>query len=132
MDPISDMLTRITNAQAVRHERVGVPFSNIKFRIAQLLKENGYLADVERRTKKAKTAEVEWLDLVLRYENGLGAVSGIRRMSRPSRHLYLKAHDIKPVRSGYGIAVISTSKGVMTGSAAYKARLGGEILFEIW
>jgi len=132
MDPISDMLTRITNAQAVRHERVGVPFSNVKFSIAKLLKESGYLTEVERRTKKAKTADVEWLDLVLRYSNGLGAISGIRQMSRPSRHLYLKAHDIKPVRSGYGLSVISTSKGVMTGTAARKARLGGELLFEIW
>lgn len=132
MDPISDMLTRIINAQAVRHERVGVPFSNIKFSIAQLLKESGYLADVERRTKKAKTAEVEWLDLVLRYDNNRGAISGIRRMSRPSRHLYLKAHDIRPVRSGYGIAILSTSKGVMSGAAARKAGLGGEIMFEIW
>jgi small subunit ribosomal protein S8 len=132
MDPISDMMTRITNAQAVRHERVSLPFSGVKHAIAQLLATGGYIAGVERVKRKARTAEVEYLDLTLKYDAELGAISGVRIMSRPSRHLYLKAHDIRPVRSGYGMAVLSTPKGILSGSAARKENVGGEILFEIW
>ena len=132
MDPISDMLTRITNAQAVRHERVSVPFSNVKLQIAQLLKTAGYVAGVERRAQKAKRSEVDYLDLVLKYDGNGGAISGIRIISRPSRHIYIKAGNIKPVRSGFGTAVVSTSKGIMTSQEARKARLGGEVMFEIW
>ncbi len=132
MDPISDMLNRIKNAQAVRHERVAAPFSQVKFRIAQLLVEAGYLVSVEKVMKMAKKAEVAWLDLVLKYADGRGAISGIRLVSRPSRHIYISARNIKPVRSGYGLAVLSTSKGVMTGTNARKENIGGEVMFEIW
>jgi len=132
MDPIADMLTRITNAQAARHERVSVPFSGVKFAIAQLLKSSGYLADVERKKRKAKKAEVEYLELTLRYDDGRGAVSGLRLISRPSRHIYTKASAIRPVRSGYGLAVVSTPKGIMSGAAARKENVGGEVMFEIW
>lgn len=132
MDPISDMLTRIKNAQAVRHERVMVPFSKVKFRIAQLLKDAGYLTDIERKKRKARKAELEWLDLKLRYEDGRGAISGVRLISRPSRHIYTKAKAIQPVRSGYGLAVVSTPKGIMSGAAARKENVGGEVMFEIW
>lgn len=132
MDPISDMLTRITNAQAARKEHVQVPFSKVKSSIATILANAGYVASVERTTRKAVKAELPWLDLVLKYQDGQGAISGVRLMSRPSRHLYTKATQIKPVRSGYGTAVISTSKGIMTSQEARKANLGGEVLFEIW
>jgi small subunit ribosomal protein S8 len=126
------MLTRITNAQAVRHESVGVPFSTVKFRIAQLLQEAGYLTEVQRTKRKATKAEVDWLDLKLRYDDGQGAISGVRLISRPSRHMYVKSKEIRPVRSGYGLAVVSTPKGIMSGSAARKENVGGEIMFEIW
>jgi small subunit ribosomal protein S8 len=132
MDPISDMLTRIKNAQAARHEQVWVPFSTVKFRIATLLKEAGYLSSVERKKRKARTAEVEWLDLALRYDADNGAIAGIRIISRPSRHIYTKASEIRPVRNGFGTAVVSTSKGMMTSQQARKANLGGEVMFEIW
>lgn len=132
MDPISDMLVRIKNAQAVRSEHVVIPFSKMKFRIATILKEAGYVADVERKKRKAKKAEIEFLSLALKYDQGDGAVHGIKIVSRPSRHMYIKAKDIKPVRSGYGMAMLSTSKGILTSSEARKAGLGGEVLFEIW
>jgi small subunit ribosomal protein S8 len=133
MDPISDMLTRIKNAQAVRHESVSVPFSNVKLRIAQLLQTAGYVGDVERRTRKTKRSEIAYLDIMLKYGvDGSGAISGMRIISRPSRHLYVKATAIKPVRSGYGTAIISTSQGILTSQEARKSGLGGEILFEIW
>lgn len=133
MDPISDMLNRIINAQAVGHAQVQMPFSNVKFRIAQLLRTAGYLGDIERttRTTKRKT-ELPYLTISLKYADGLGAISGMRIMSRPSRHLYIKASAIRPVRSGHGTAVISTSQGIMTSQEARKAKLGGEIMFEIW
>ena len=132
MDPISDMLTRIKNAQAVGHERVSIPFSNVKLQIAQLLKTAGYVGEVERRTRKAKRAEIEYLDLALKYEDGAGAIADIRIISRPSRHIYIKASQIRPVRSGYGSAILSTSKGIMTSQEAKKSGLGGEVMFEIW
>jgi len=132
MDPIADMLTRITNAQAARHEHVSVPFSGVKFAIAQLLKSSGYLTDVERKKRKAEKAEVEYLELTLRYDDGRGAVSGVRLVSRPSRHIYTKAGAIRPVRSGYGLAVVSTPKGIMSGASARKENVGGEVMFEIW
>jgi small subunit ribosomal protein S8 len=132
MDPISDMLTRLSNAQAVRHESVLIPFSKVKFRIAQILKEAGYVGEIERKKRKAKRAELEWLDVKLKYEANHGAISGIRLVSRPSRHMYTKAKDIRPVRSGYGLAVVSTPKGIMSGAAARKENVGGEIMFEIW
>ena len=139
MDPIADMLTRITNAQAVRHERVSVPFSNVKLTIAKLLESKGYLSGVERKKRKARKAEVEYLDLALKYLPAdkaggvtLGAISGIRLLSRPSRHLYIKASQIKPIRSGYGTLVVSTPKGIMAGADARKEKVGGELMFEIW
>lgn len=132
MDPISDMLTRIKNAQAARQEHVWVPFSNVKFAIANLLKDAGYVLAVDRKKRKAVKAELDWLDLTLKYQDNQGAISGIRIISRPSRHLYIKAADIRPVRSGFGTAVVSTSHGIMTGHQAKKAAVGGEVLFEIW
>lgn len=132
MDPISDMLIRITNAQAVRHERVVIPFSRVKFDIAQLLKSAGYVTDVERATRKAQTAEVDIISVTLKYQDGRGAISGVKLISRPSRHLYTKAHQVRPVRSGYGTLVLTTPKGIMTGAQARKEHVGGELMFEIW
>jgi len=132
MDPIADMMTRISNAQAVHNERVLIPFSKMKQRIAQVLSEAGYVAETEKKTKKAKKAEVDWLEIVLKYEDGQGAISGIRIVSKPSRHLYERAKDIKQVRSGFGVAVMSTPKGIMTSKEARKENVGGEVLFEIW
>ena len=126
------MLNRIKNAQAVGHERVSIPFSKVKLQIAQILKTAGYVGEVERRTRTTKRSEIEYLDLALKYEAGAGAISGIRIVSRPSRHIYIKASQIKPVRSGYGSAIVSTSKGIMTSQEARKSGLGGEVMFEIW
>jgi small subunit ribosomal protein S8 len=132
MDPISDMLIRIKNAQAVKSEQVVMPFSKVKLKIAGILKEAGYLYDVERKSKKAKKAEHEYLQLTLKYQDGQGALNGVKIISRPSRRMYVKSKDIKPVRSGFGLAVISTPKGIMNSREARKAGLGGEIICEVW
>ncbi len=132
MYPIADMLIRIKNAYLVKEDRVSVPFSKIKLSIAQILKEHGYLTEVERRKHKSKKSEHEYLDLSLRYGDNGPAFNDVRIVSRPSRHLYAKAREMKPVHSGYGIAVVSTPKGIMTSREARKQNVGGEILFEIW
>ncbi len=132
MDPISNMLNQIKTAQAVRHEQVLIPFSKMKFAIANVLVRTGYIASVERKKKKVKKTEHEYLLLTLKYVDGSAAISGIRMISRQSRRMYLAADEIKPVRSGLGLSVLSTSKGVMSSHDARKARVGGEIICEIW
>jgi small subunit ribosomal protein S8 len=126
------MLTRIRNAQAVRKERVFVPFSKVKMRIATILSQAGYVDTIERRKRKGPKSEHEFLDIGLKYEGDLGAISGLRLVSKPSRRMYTSAKNIKPVRSGYGLSVVSTPKGIMTSRQARKENVGGEIMFEIW
>jgi len=136
-DPISNMLIQIKNAQAVGHEQVVLPFSKMRFRVAEILKNGGYIAEVEKKNKPARTGkgeknEHEYLYLTLKYQDNQSALSGIKIISRPSRRMYIKASEIKPVRSGYGLAIISTPQGVMSSKEARKKNLGGEILCEIW
>lgn len=136
-DPISNMLIQIKNAQAVRHEQVVLPFSKMRFQVAEILKNEGYIANVERKNKparlgKGEKSEHEYLYLTLKYQDNQSALSGIKIISRPSRRMYIKANEIKPIRSGYGLAIISTPQGVMDSKEARKKNLGGEILCEIW
>lgn len=136
-DPISDMLIQIKNAQAVGREQAVLPFSKMKFQVAEILKNKGYIANVEKKSKPARPGkenknEHEYLYLTLKYQENQSALSGIKIISRPSRRIYIKAKDIKPVRSGYGLAIISTPQGVMDSKEAKKNNLGGEILCEIW
>lgn len=131
-DPVSDMLIRIKNAQMVSHDQVVMPFSKMKFAIANVLKNAGYIADVERKNKKAKKSEHEYLVLTLKYEDGISAFQDVKIVSKPSRRMYIKAANIRPVRSGHGIAIISTSRGIMSSRDAWKQKLGGEILCEVW
>ena len=127
------MLIRISNAQAVGKEQVSVPFSKIKFKIGQILKDGEFVGEVEKRTKKSKKSEIDYILVTLKYdEDKKPVISGFKIISTPSRHMYVMAKDIKLVHSGYGIAVISTSKGVMSSREARKQNLGGEMLFEVW
>ena len=141
-DPISDMVIRIKNAQAVGHEQVSMPFSKMKLAIAMILKNAGYVSDIERKKKSVskgqglvaggKKTEHEYLIITLKYDDSLGAISGMKMISRPSRRMYTKADEIKPIRSGHGLSIISTPKGIMNSHEAKKQRLGGEIICEIW
>ncbi len=128
------MLIRINNAQMVKHEQVSMPFSKVKFAIANILKATGFISEVERKSKKVQKqkSEHEYLKLTLKYDDGQRAISGFKVISRPSRHMYVKASEIKPIRSGYGIAIISTPKGIMSSKDAKKNNLGGEMMFEVW
>lgn len=131
-DPISDILIRIKNAQAVNHEQVLIPFSGAKLKIANILKEEGFISGVERKKKKTSKSELDCLLVTLKYSDGDGAINGIKIISRPSRRMYIKAKEIRLVRSGQGVAVISTPEGIMSSREARKKNLGGELMFEVF
>lgn len=124
MDSIADMLTRIRNAQKAGHKTVVVPLSNLKFEIAKILKKENYLEDFKKYGKGGKKV----LEINLKYP---AAISEIKRISKPGLRIYVGARQVKNVKSGYGISVISTSKGLMTSKEALNSRLGGEVLLEI-
>lgn len=127
-DPITDMLNYIRNAKAINKPEVLVPFSVLKYEIAMTLSKAGFLGEVKKATK-GKTKAIK---MQLKYTNGLSAIEDLKRISKPGQRIYVKADEIKKVRGGFGISVISTPKGLMTGLEARKAKLGGEVLLEIW
>ena len=126
------MLTQIKNAQSRSKEEVVLPFSKMTLGIAEILKNKGFVGGVEKKTKKMKKSEADFISVGLKYENGVGAIGGIKMISKPSRRVYAGKDDLRPVRNGYGISIISTPKGLMTGDEARKMRIGGEIICEIW
>ncbi len=131
-DPIADMLTRIRNAALARHDRVSLPASRLKRTIADVLKSEGYVAEVAVESAD-ETTVTDTLTLTLKYgRDRAPAIEGIRRVSRPGRRIYVRAQEIPKVRSGLGISVLSTSRGIMSDRQARKAGVGGELLCEIW
>jgi small subunit ribosomal protein S8 len=129
MDPIANMLTLIRNGQAVSKEIVEVPFSKIKLIIAEILEKEGLIDKVEKKGRKTKKV----IEIKLKYnEDKEPVISGLKRISMPGQRIYLKRQEIKKVRSGYGMSIISTSKGLMTDKEARKQNLGGEIICQIW
>jgi small subunit ribosomal protein S8 len=128
-DPIADMLTRIRNAVKAKFNSVDIPGSKLKVEIAKILKDEGYI----RNYKFLKDGKQGVLRVYLRYGNGQAdVVYGLKRISKPSRRVYVKSKDVKPVLNGLGISILSTSKGVMTDKNARKQNVGGEILCNIW
>jgi small subunit ribosomal protein S8 len=128
-DPISDMLARIRNGALARHDRVELPHSNLKERVARVLKAEGFLDDVRVSEGEGPKA----LTLVLRYgRDRQSAIDGLRRVSTPGRRVYVRHDRIDRVCSGMGISILSTSRGVMTDKDARKNRVGGELLCEVW
>lgn len=128
-DPISDMLTRIRNAIISRKAHVDVPASKMKMYIAEILREEGFIADV-RQVEKKPQAMIQ-IDLKWSHDNR-SAIEGLKRISRPGRRAYVGKEEIPKVRGGQGVAILTTSKGVMTDRNARKAAVGGEVLCEIW
>ena len=127
-DPITDMLNRIRNAQAVSHQTVDIPFSKLKAEIAKVLGEEKFLTKVDiKRKKKGKI-----LKLSLKYDKEKGVISGLKRVSRPGQRTYSSFKDIRKIKKKSGIVILSTSKGLMTDKEARKQRLGGELICEIW
>jgi small subunit ribosomal protein S8 len=128
-DPIADMLTRIRNANQMRDKEVEMPASKIKVEIARILKEEGFIVDY--KIKKNNIQDI--LVLSLKYsENKERVITGLKRISKPGLRAYVKAEEVPRVLNGLGIAIISTSKGVMTDKMARQQSLGGEVLAYIW
>ncbi len=128
-DSIADMLTRIRNALNVKHESVSIPVSKEKLRIAEILKEEGYITSYEIvQAEKYNNIVVE-----LKYdETGVSVIQGLKRISKPGLRIYAQADKIPQVISGLGIAIISTNKGVMTDKKARAQKVGGEVLAYVW
>ncbi len=128
-DPVADMLTRIRNAGRVRHAQTRCPASKLKTAIARVLSDEGFIGEVETEDAGAKPTLV----LNLRYDgDGQLLLDGIRRVSKPGRRVYVGAAEVPKVRNGLGMAVLSTSKGVMCDRDARAQRLGGEVICEVW
>ena len=127
-DPIADMLTRIRNANQNRAKSVDVPAYNIKLEIAKILKDEGFVEDY----KLNKDTVQGTITLTLKYKNKERVITGLKRISKPGLRVYAKAEELPTVLNGLGIAIISTSKGLMTDKEARKNSLGGEVIAYIW
>ena len=124
----TDLLTKIKNAQAVKRESIKVPYSDMDFAIAELLTTYKFLDSVAKKGRMPKRI----IEVKLKYNDSKGAIQAVKWLSKPSRKLYTGYKDIKPVRQGFGLLVLTTPKGIMDGKTAKKQRLGGQLLFEIW
>jgi small subunit ribosomal protein S8 len=128
-DPISDMITRIRNAGMARHNEAACPSSRMKLAVAKVLEDAGYLNGVKVEAREGHPCLV----MQIRYDSlGKPMIGGIRRISKPSRRVYVGHGEVPKVRNGLGIAVISTSKGVLSDQAAREASVGGEVVCEVW
>ena len=128
IDPIVDMFNRIKNAQAVLKPTVSIPFSNLKYEIAKILEKEKYIKKIEKKRRKTKKI----IEISLKYNKNIPAIVELRRVSKSGQRIYLPVQKIKKVKGGFGIAIISTSKGLMTNKEARKNNLGGEVICEVW
>lgn len=128
MDPITDMLNRIRNAQAVLHPTVDIPFSNLKYEIAKILEKQSFIKKAEKKARRPKRI----IRITLKYQDQTPTISGLKRISKSGQRIYKDHKKIKLVKGGYGIAIVSTPKGLMTNKEARRQKLGGEIICEIW
>lgn len=126
-DYITDIIIRLRNANQTKKVTVTFPYSSLGMAIAEALNKLGYVGAISRKGKRARSIEV-----ALIYEKDLPKISGVKRLSKQSKRVYSGAKDIKSVMNGFGKAIVSTPKGVMSGDEAKKAMVGGELLFEIW
>lgn len=129
MDKIADMLIGLKNGSMVSKEAVSVPFSSIKYEILQCLKEHGYIVGVSKKTEKKN---IPILEVVLAYTANGPKIHDVKRVSKPSRRVYLGSRDLHSVKNGHGMMVLSTPKGIMADKTARKEMVGGEALFMIW
>ena len=127
-DPIADLLTRIRNAGTAKHARVASPNSKLKTEVARVLKEEGYVEDYTH----TDGVGAGFLHIKLKYHDGAHVITGIQRESKPGQRVYLRSDDIPDVLSGYGIAILTTSSGVITGKDAAERGVGGEYLCSVW
>jgi len=128
-DPISDMITRIRNAQLRALNTVSIPNSKFRARILEVLKEEGYISDYKPSSKEKNN---KFLLVDLKYNNGIPVIKEISRVSKPGRRIYSKAESIPKIQNGLGIAIVSTSKGIMTDNDARLKKIGGEIICKVF
>ena len=129
VDPIGDMLTRIRNGQMRLLNKINIPFSNFRLKILEVLKKEGYIIDFNIDNGKKK---IKFLSVDLKYYEGQPVIKEIKRVSKPGRRVYSKATSIPKVLNGLGLAILSTSKGVMSDTDAIKNNLGGEIICKVF
>ena len=127
-DPIADMITRIKNAVMAEHKELILPHSKMKEAIAKILKEHNYITDYKVEEKKPQSD----IRITLNYVNGVAAISGVKRVSKPGRRVHLSVDQIPRTLNGYGLTILSTNKGVIDDKTARKQNLGGEVLCQIW
>lgn len=129
IDPIADMLTRIRNANSIKQETVLIPQSKTKLAIAEILKKEGFIVDYKTNTENG----VPMIEVTLKYgPNGEKVIQGLKRISKPGLRMYANAEELPRVLNGLGIAIISTSKGIVTDKVARKMNVGGEVLAYVW
>ena len=129
LDPIADMLTRIRNANSNKHETVVIPQSKTKLAIAEILKAEGYIVDF----KMVEVDGIKMIEVTLKYgPNGEKVIQGLKRISKPGLRIYSNAEQLPKVLNGLGIAIVSTSKGIITDREARKLNVGGEVLAYVW
>ncbi|HXK37921.1 MAG TPA: 30S ribosomal protein S8 [Candidatus Paceibacterota bacterium] len=131
-DPIADMLVRIKNAGTAGKHIVDVPHSDIKLRIANVLIKEGFVEYATKKIKKIGNRQVRVIEIGLKSQAGAPFIRGIERVSRSSVRVYMGAADLRPVKNGYGIMVVSTPKGIMSDSQARKEHVGGEVICKVW
>ena len=129
VDPIGDMLTRIRNGQMRSLNKINIPFSNFRLKILEVLKKEGYIIDFYLQDTKEKTKSIL---VVLKYYEGQPVIKEIKRISKPGRRVYSRAVSIPKIKNGLGVAILSTSKGVMSDAEAVKNNLGGEIICRVF
>ena len=133
LDPIADMLTRIRNAQAAGHTAVAMRASKLKYTIAQILEREGFIGHIEKETDGIhETLRMRLKYTVVSPTKKVPAIQEVTRVSKQGCRIYVKKNEIKKVKNGYGIAIVSTSEGVMTGAEAYRRGLGGEYICRLW
>lgn len=127
-DPIADMLTRIRNAIMAEKKNVEIPYSKLKVEIAKLFKREGYIKDIKLNDNNFPPTFI----IDLKYKDGKSVIEGLKRISKPGRRVYSNVDEIPKVLGGLGVAIISTSKGILTGKDCKKENVGGEVLLHIW
>jgi small subunit ribosomal protein S8 len=127
-DPIADYLIRIRNAISAGHEKVDIPHSRVKVEITKILKEEGFIANY----KVQEDAIQGSIRIFLKYSDGESVITGLKQVSRPGCRIYAVTEKVPKVMGGLGVAIVSTSKGIMTGHETHKQGIGGEVLCEIW
>src|SRR5205085_2758369 len=126
-DPIGDLLIRLQNASKVGHVTASMPYSRMRAAVAEVLSKEGYVGEVKEKPKSHQ------LEVELKYgANGKSVIAGAKRVSKPSRRMYAGSREIRAVKRGYGLVVLSTPEGILSGKEAKQKKVGGEVLFEIW